>query len=1280
MDVEIAIQIADTAVYQHSGQHLKDVEARILRGALQNQTYTEIFLNDPGYSESYIKRDVGPKLWKLLSEALKEPVTKKNLQEPLKRAASRFGNSAALHREPLRREDLMPQSFPTERLVTPAPRSALFPTPLQPDWGDAPGLVSLQGREDWLNTLSSQLLGTGGQRSPLQMLLVGGGGGMGKTALVRQLAEQVQPHFRRVVWRSLHAPPPLLDFLRSLRISLTPDPTEPLPADTRIADWLELLAAHRYLLILDGIESLFAPQRMAGDYRDDYENYQRWFTQICHRPHASCVIVIGREFPEELLSAARTGGDRVHAVYLPGLPWQVADASFNADQKLIATDANWRQLFDHYQGNPEILSRICGRIRGAIWENSVASFLEQLNPENSSDAVPQIKALLEEQLQRLSPQEREVMVWLAINQGLATSEDLRHDLVTAEGIDCLPDTLFSLQRRSLIIDTDHQFEVSPWIRYYTLEQFTQRIVQEIISEQPCDFDRYALIKNNVRESVRSQQYLLILAVIVEKLKKERLSEEEWRQKFERMLIQLRQTSMEGYGAGNVIHLCQELLVDLEGMDFSGLFVRQVRAQTISLRNTEFSHCTFHHCEWMEPLGDGLKIALSHHPSAADLLSAERRSRPSQAVEPSATPLLAIGDSQGRLCLWRVSDAHCLWTESRHRGAVQAIAFSPTDTHLATLGDDGIILWDLRSRQSRVLWDTSFSGRGTTAPELQCLRFHPDGTVLVAGDRQGNLWRCPLNSYHPPTRLSAHACWGAIQSLWFSPEATTLVAVLADESLLVWDWATGTASPRAAFRPNWEIKAIYFESNERFWAIAAAAQHLCLWDPQSGVQMSLPREHTSEIFALALHPQQQSAPLLLSSCSENILKLWDLRLGDGQPPHCLHSIDQTGMPISSLTWSGDGRVIAAAGTNRLIRLWQLDASSAPHPLKTLQGYTCPIRAIALNSDASLLAVGHEDGTIRLRDVYHGGAYLKTLKAHPKGVGAIAFSPHGQMLMSAGQDRTLKQWNCQTGTATLVRDRLPPARTLVCSPSGGLASIGEDDTLRVWAAPDPSQDAPVRLIPRILGPSDGSSDLLQFSPDGRLLARVDRESIQVWNSQTEQRQELPLRSPPSLTPDTGSAPIERVHGLCFDATGDRLALVDAEQRVWVWQLSDQTVERWSAAAHRIHAVFWDGQNQLLGLGSTAQTLQLWTLQQEHQGPPPWTLTDAPARVEHWCLSGDRRLLAIAHSPDEITLWDLENRYSLGPIRVDQPYERMNIAGATFSPRPQGATLRALGAVEL
>lgn len=75
---ETVLEIVDTAVFAQVSRHLKNIEVEVLRGAWLSKTYDQIAL-ESGYAPEYIKHDVGPKLWQILSAGFGEKVSKTSL-------------------------------------------------------------------------------------------------------------------------------------------------------------------------------------------------------------------------------------------------------------------------------------------------------------------------------------------------------------------------------------------------------------------------------------------------------------------------------------------------------------------------------------------------------------------------------------------------------------------------------------------------------------------------------------------------------------------------------------------------------------------------------------------------------------------------------------------------------------------------------------------------------------------------------------------------------------------------------------------------------------------------------------------------------------------------------------------------------------------------------------------------------------------------------------------------------------------------------------------------
>jgi hypothetical protein len=82
MDMKEALELSDRLIFEHTGKHLSNLEREVFVGSWEGKTYRQI----DSFSTDYIEKQIGYKLWKKLSAACGEKVTKVNFRGALERA------------------------------------------------------------------------------------------------------------------------------------------------------------------------------------------------------------------------------------------------------------------------------------------------------------------------------------------------------------------------------------------------------------------------------------------------------------------------------------------------------------------------------------------------------------------------------------------------------------------------------------------------------------------------------------------------------------------------------------------------------------------------------------------------------------------------------------------------------------------------------------------------------------------------------------------------------------------------------------------------------------------------------------------------------------------------------------------------------------------------------------------------------------------------------------------------------------------------------------------
>lgn len=450
MTVEEALFVVKTFL----DGRLNKIQETVFRQSWEGQSYLEIASNF-GYDPGYVK-DTGSKLWQLLSQGLGEKVTKNNFQSVLKQRWQSLHVGVS-----------QPYQAVASKAIAPL---ALYANTYQ-DWGDAIDVSVFYGRPQELSTLKQWIVN---ERCRLVTLL--GMGGSGKTALSVKLALQIQDEFNYLFWRSLRNAPSTQELLGELIQFLSGGQETELrdTVDGRISQLMSYLRSSRCLVILDNAESILRSGDRTGSYREGYASYGQVIRCVADIPHQSCLVLTSREKPKGL--AAKEGGNLpVRSFQLTGLPTIEAQKIFQHIGAFSGSQAEWEALIAHYGGNPLALKMIAPAIQ-SFFEGDVSQFLAAL--KQGTLVFDDIRNLLEQQINRLTELEKEVMYWLAVNREPVSLAQLQQNLLVKVSPSELIEVLASLLRRSLIE------KAAPTLIDKSAEGFTlQPVVMEYITQQ-----------------------------------------------------------------------------------------------------------------------------------------------------------------------------------------------------------------------------------------------------------------------------------------------------------------------------------------------------------------------------------------------------------------------------------------------------------------------------------------------------------------------------------------------------------------------------------------------------------------------------------------------------------------------------------------------------------------------------------------------------------------------------------------------------------------------------
>ncbi|MET9629749.1 hypothetical protein ABZX92_20025 [Lentzea sp. NPDC006480] len=616
--------------------------------------------------------------------------------------------------------------------------------------------------------------------------------------------------------------------------------------------------------------------------------------------------------------------------------------------------------------------------------------------------------------------------------------------------------------------------------------------------------------------------------------------------------------------------------------------------------------------------------------AAEQSSARKRNRRLRQLVAALTVFVLLTTIAGAAAVvqWQQAVADRDRATSR-QGGEHAAGLLATDPSLA--GQIGLAAYRISpTPEARSALLSTFAGPFPTrlhgaGDQIDTIALTPDGSLLATGAVDGvvELWR-------GAQRIATLPNTGRVIDVAFSGDGRRL-AVAGNNGVRLFD-ARGELL--TSFLPGVGVAGVSFSPDGS--QLATAGPTAQVWDLRTGQPATVPVQHEGEVYRVEYSPSG-----VLATAGED----GRVFIGDKM-------VLRTKGPISGLAWSQDGKLAIADETHAI---WLYDGAVHEFP-----GPDVLVRGLAFTPDGTRLALGANDGIVRIVDVASRREIGELTQ--PNRVRDIALSRDGTLLASsssagraylwhdpfptptgpavegifagtgllattASLDNAVRLWRNDfrtlTPIATLTGHTGPALYAAFNPASTFLATSSRDRTVRVWD----TAGQPVAVLEGFRE----TVSTLAWSPDGRTLATGDDAGdLTLWDVTSP-------RTPAKLATLTDDA--RNVNSIAFSPDGKRLASANTDRAVRLWDLTDRDRPRRSAKLtgfrEAVTSVRFSPDGTMVAGAGLDRTARLWRVA---DSAPLSVITDQNGPISNVRFSPDNRSLVLSDTARDAQLWSI------------------------------------------
>ena len=443
-------------------------------------------------------------------------------------------------------------------------------------------------------------------------------------------------------------------------------------------------------------------------------------------------------------------------------------------------------------------------------------------------------------------------------------------------------------------------------------------------------------------------------------------------------------------------------------------------------------------------------------------------------------IIACGLRNSDINLWDYENGTLIGKLIGHVEFVRDLVFTNDDKYIISIGENRIILWDIKLEIVRkvIELDNEISLLIASSSNSDYIAIATDTAKIYIYD---------IKTFE---KLRTIFCTSQFTSLAIAPDRTTLGVASRNGVLTLWNMKSGS---RIVSYDNDETHvsstAIDFDPKGGTFATGYNGQ-LIIRDIDKSIKYMNRIGHIDKVLSIAYSPDGR---ILASSSLDCTIKIWDVKSNK-----VLQTFRGHDDWVYFLIFSHDGKYLASAGDSPFVIVWEVKTGNviAKYSIdKNVRKYRAQYSVTDLKYDTSdeslfIISNGKSQALSQWNFYTSEVLYTKRVRDADK-FRVLSYASDDHRILTTRFDDCICLMDLKSlSPIRFYRDGRPSILHAALSPDGGsIASVSDDQFLRVWNAKTGSIMRKLYLITRFPGS-------LVFSPDGKRLIVTLDEKICVY----------------------------------------------------------------------------------------------------------------------------------------------------------------------------------------